>query len=102
MAEIKNLTCRECGRDYDVAPIHVCEFCFGPLEAAYDYEAIDRDCSREQIAAGPRWQLIARPIAATDTVLLGRIWAASARTAGPSSPKSPANRHYGLSVDSRK
>jgi threonine synthase len=60
LAEIKNLTCRECGRDYDVAPIHVCEFCFGPLEAAYDYEAIDRDTSREQIAAGPRsiWRYV--------------------------------------------
>ncbi len=60
MADIKNLQCRECGRLYDVAPIHVCEFCFGPLEAAYDYEAIDRDTSREQIAAGPRsiWRYV--------------------------------------------
>jgi threonine synthase len=60
LADIKQLKCRECARTYDVAPIHVCEFCFGPLEADYDYEAIDRDVSREQIAAGPRsiWRYV--------------------------------------------
>src|SRR5438093_10023869 len=60
MADIKKLECRECGRTYDVAPVHVCEFCFGPLEAQYDYEQIDRDISREQIAAGPRsiWRYV--------------------------------------------
>ena len=60
MAEISKLKCRECARTYDVAPIHVCEFCFGPLEADYDYEAIDRDISREQIASGPRsiWRYV--------------------------------------------
>jgi threonine synthase len=43
-----------------VAPIHVCEYCFGPLEADYDYEQIDRDISREQIASGPRsiWRYV--------------------------------------------
>jgi threonine synthase len=50
---IEQLKCRECGRVYDVAPIHVCEFCFGPLEAVYDYDAIGRSISREKIAAGP-------------------------------------------------
>jgi len=33
--------------------LHVCEFCFGPLEVAYDYDAIKRSISREKIAAGP-------------------------------------------------
>ncbi|MGH2759862.1 MAG: threonine synthase, partial [Actinomycetota bacterium] len=60
MADIEKLECRECGRTYDLAPIHVCEFCFGPLEASYDYEAIDKATSREQIAAGPRsiWRYV--------------------------------------------
>ena len=36
------LRCRECGREYAVAPIYTCEWCFGPLEVAYDYDAITR------------------------------------------------------------
>jgi threonine synthase len=53
LAEIEKLKCRECARTYDVAPIHVCEFCFGPLEADYDYDDIARNISRDRIAAGP-------------------------------------------------
>ena len=34
------LKCRECGRHYPKEALHVCEFCFGPLEVAYDYDAI--------------------------------------------------------------
>src|SRR5205814_1752743 len=30
-----------------------CEWCFGPLEVAYDYDAIKANTSREKIAAGP-------------------------------------------------
>ena len=39
--------------EYDVAPIYTCEWCFGPLEVAYDYDAIRSSISREKIAAGP-------------------------------------------------
>jgi threonine synthase len=53
MTFVSGLRCRECGRDYDVAPIHVCEWCFGPLEAAYDYEAIAASVTREGIEKGP-------------------------------------------------
>src|SRR5690349_9607065 len=53
VAFIKGLRCRECGRDYAVEPIYTCEWCFGPLEVAYDYEAIAKHTSREKIAAGP-------------------------------------------------
>jgi threonine synthase len=53
MAHVHGLRCRECGRDYEVAPIYTCEWCFGPLEVAYDYEAIAGSVSRESIAAGP-------------------------------------------------
>jgi threonine synthase len=53
MSFAKNLRCRECGRVYALDPVHVCEFCFGPLEVFYDYEAIGRVISRERIEAGP-------------------------------------------------
>ena len=53
MSYIKCLYCRECGREYPVAPEHVCEFCFGPLEVAYDYDEIAKNLSRESIQDGP-------------------------------------------------
>jgi len=33
--------------------MHVCEFCFGPLEVFYDYEALRRTLTRERIERGP-------------------------------------------------
>jgi threonine synthase len=53
VAYVQNLRCRECGREYEVAPIFTCEWCFGPLEVNYDYDAIESAISREKIAAGP-------------------------------------------------
>jgi threonine synthase len=53
MTHVQSLRCRECERTYDIAPIYTCEWCFGPLEVAYDYDAIAADISRESIAAGP-------------------------------------------------
>ena len=32
----------------------MCEWCFGPLEVVYDYEAIAPTISRQSIAAGPK------------------------------------------------
>lgn len=49
-----NLKCRECGRLYPKEAIHICEFDFGPLEAAYDYEAITASVSREKILSRPQ------------------------------------------------
>jgi len=48
------MKCRECGEGYELAPINVCEFCFGPLEVQYDYDAISADISREKIEARPQ------------------------------------------------
>jgi threonine synthase len=48
------LRCRECGREYEVAPIFTCEWCFGPLEVAYDYSDLDPDEARRKIQAGSR------------------------------------------------
>jgi len=53
MSYARALRCRECEREYPLEPIHVCEFCFGPLEVVYDYEAIARGISREKITQGP-------------------------------------------------
>ena len=53
MAFVLGLRCRECGREYAADPIYTCEWCFGPLEVAYDYDAIRASTSRERIAAGP-------------------------------------------------
>ena len=50
---VKGLKCRECGRYYPSSPVHVCEFCFGPLEVDYDYEVIRARVSRARIEAGP-------------------------------------------------
>jgi threonine synthase len=52
-AKIKGLKCRECGNAYPAEASHVCEFCFGPLEVDYDYEAIGKRLTRESIQAGP-------------------------------------------------
>ncbi|MGE5238915.1 MAG: threonine synthase [Chloroflexota bacterium] len=49
MGYVDGLKCRECGREYPVAPIYVCEFCFGPLEVVYDYKRIRRVLTRRQI-----------------------------------------------------
>jgi len=53
MAFERALRCRECGREYPLNPIYSCEFCFGPLEVAYDYDGIRQAVSRDAIAAGP-------------------------------------------------
>jgi threonine synthase len=50
---IEGLRCRECARSYPAEALHVCEFCFGPLEVAYDYDAIRASITREKVAAGP-------------------------------------------------
>ena len=47
------LRCRECHREYPLAAQHVCEYCFGPVEVTYDYDAIKKNVSRERIQAGP-------------------------------------------------
>jgi threonine synthase len=50
---VEGLRCRECGKTYDKAPVHVCEFCFGPLEVAYDYAAIGKVLTRATIESRP-------------------------------------------------
>lgn len=54
MGFVKGLKCRECGREYAVDPIYVCEFCFGPLEAIYDYDGIRKVLTKERILSRPQ------------------------------------------------
>jgi len=51
---IIGLKCKECGRRYPETALHVCEFCFGPLEVEYDYAVVRGRVSRATIEAGPR------------------------------------------------
>src|SRR5579859_4239417 len=43
------LSCRECGKVYELGPHYACEECFGPLEVGYDYPEL----TRADIEAGP-------------------------------------------------
>jgi len=54
MTFVTGLTCRECGRGYTAEALHVCDFCFGPLEVAYDLDGIRSSISRGSVEAGPR------------------------------------------------
>src|SRR5437764_9707287 len=69
---VEGLRCRECARQYPAEALHVCDFCFGPLEVSYDYDAITASISREKIGAGPLtiWRyadlLPARPTSPVD------------------------------------
>ena len=68
---MKALKCRECGREYPLEATHVCEFDFGPLEVAYDYDRIKKAISREIIASRPKTMWRYRellPIAGEPTV----------------------------------
>ena len=47
------LECRECHARYEVAPLTICEECFGPLEPAYDLRHVDGVDFRKQAEAGP-------------------------------------------------
>jgi threonine synthase len=54
MGAIEGLRCRECSRDYPAESLHVCEFCFAPLEVVYDYDGIAKRMTRERVESGPR------------------------------------------------
>jgi threonine synthase len=53
MSYVTNLKCRECGQEYPVSPLHVCETCFGPLEVNYDYAKIRAVMTRSVIERRP-------------------------------------------------
>jgi threonine synthase len=47
------LQCRICGAQYPVEPLTICEECFGPLEPAYDLQAVDGEFFKKQAEQGP-------------------------------------------------
>lgn len=51
--KMRGLKCRECGTYYPLEALHVCEFCFGPLEVDYDYDYLRTIVSRQSIESGP-------------------------------------------------
>ena len=53
MGHVLGLRCRECAHTYPAEALHVCEFCFGPLEVAYDHDGLRASVTRETIEAGP-------------------------------------------------
>ena len=54
MDYVTGLRCRECSRPYPAEALHVCDYCFGPLEVVYDYERLRADVTRDSIEAGPQ------------------------------------------------
>ena len=88
MPYVEGLRCRECARPYPAEALHVCEWCFGPLEVVYDYDAIRAAVTRESIAAGPLsiWRYAdLLPAAAEGAVEPGR-------RVHPAGPGRPAGR----------
>ena len=68
---MKALKCRECGREYPLTATHVCEFDFGPLEVAYDYDRIKKSLTKAAIESRPKTMWRYRellPIAGEPTV----------------------------------
>lgn len=51
---MKALKCRECGREYPLEATHVCEFDFGPLEVAYDYDRIKKSLTKAALQSRPQ------------------------------------------------
>ena len=65
---MRALKCRECGREYPLTATHVCEFDFGPLEVAYDYDRIRKSLESKTKPRGkglqqegPKWIFAALP-----------------------------------------
>jgi threonine synthase len=73
---LTGLRCRECGSQTPPDARHVCEFCFGPLEASYDHSA---GLTRRAIESGPAsmWRYVALLPSGADPALrvdLGAGW----------------------------
>ncbi|HVC15237.1 MAG TPA: threonine synthase [Acidimicrobiales bacterium] len=77
MSFVTALSCRECGRTFPLEALNACDYCFGPLEATYDYEAIAAAPIRAQITSGPPtiWRYRALlPVDDVRPVELGAGW----------------------------
>ena len=54
------LVCTNCGAEHPLDARLSCDRCFGPVEPAYDHDALRRTLTRERIEAGPRtlWRYV--------------------------------------------
>ena len=53
MSYFTGLRCRMCGTAFPAEALFVCDQCLGPLEVTYDYDAIGRAVTRDQVSARP-------------------------------------------------
>ncbi len=77
MSFATGLICRECGTTYPAEARYSCEYCFGPLEVAYDLEAAKHEVTRASIENGPAsiWRYAALlPDPGESPVDLGAGW----------------------------
>jgi threonine synthase len=53
---VTHLQCKECGTQYPLEALYVCDRCFGPLEVAYDHSRLSGDIAelRRCIQGGPQ------------------------------------------------
>ncbi len=49
---LEGLRCKECGTEYPLEALFVCDQCFGPLEVAYDHSRLDAEEAKRRIQAG--------------------------------------------------
>jgi threonine synthase len=54
MGQVNGLKCKECGRLWPKGPVAACEDCWGPVEVDYDFDAVRRTFTRDEIARRPR------------------------------------------------
>jgi threonine synthase len=53
MSDPYELRCNECGKSWGNCPRSFCEDCFSPLEVAFDYAALKKSVSREDLTSRP-------------------------------------------------
>ena len=66
---VTGLRCRECARPYPAVALHVCDYCFGPLEVVYDYEALRATLTRAQILSQAATTVLSQANSAPQNVL---------------------------------
>src|SRR5262249_47473549 len=54
MSSLIGLECHLCHTRFPAEALFVCDQCFGPLEAVYDYDAVRKTLTRDTIVARPR------------------------------------------------
>jgi threonine synthase len=52
LSNLAGLKCKECGRAFDPGAVSVCDYCFGPLEADYNYQRASKLATRKKIKKG--------------------------------------------------